>query len=582
MKDRNGSRFRSQSNGVGFNRFRSKSGGAGFSNNRSGSQPKQKSELAKDVEEIKKDMKEMKKMMDELKQSKANCVNHFVAEEFEINVRYVDEAKGMNMIVDSGAPVSIATSKWMEKYLKTMGVKKEETTENECKRKFRMGENVYLSNREITLPVRMKTENDDYIRRIITVSIVDREDELFLCGLKTLIEWKAAVFYERSEMMFDETKKRVYMSISGGGHQLVKLETLGEVSHEETVFYIEKNGVGANKKEIEKLHRVFNHKGVKNMEFAFRNAGRLDSQISKLIKEVVEGCSVCQKNTRSRSKPSVVIPRATDFNSIVTLDLKEIGKKYILWMVDAFSRMIAGVVLKDKKAETILEKLEMEWCLRYGYPSIGFYADNGGEFRNYKMEEFVSKLGIKIEFSPSYSPWSNGLNERNHYSADRIVKKLMDEKKDISLEEAVSRASWTHNTNIMVSGYNPLTLMTGKSIVHPGISTGNIATESMYEDEAVRKTMEKHFEITKEFREIEFGSKIDKAMDARMKGFEDMVIQKDDKVFYQTNNEKAWLGPAKVLDVDKNWIFVAGNGDIKKVPKCNVKLNVKASSEVKK
>ena len=43
-----------------------------------------------------------------------------------------------------------------------------------------------------------------------------------------MIEWKAALFYERSEMMFDETKKRVYMSISGGGHQLVKLETLGE------------------------------------------------------------------------------------------------------------------------------------------------------------------------------------------------------------------------------------------------------------------------------------------------------------------------------------------------------------------
>ena len=76
--------------------------------------------------------------------------------EFEINVSYVDEAKGMNMIVDSSAPVLIATSKWMEKYLKTMGVKKEETNENECKRKFRMGENVYLSNREITLPIRIE------------------------------------------------------------------------------------------------------------------------------------------------------------------------------------------------------------------------------------------------------------------------------------------------------------------------------------------------------------------------------------------------------------------------------------------
>ena len=179
-------------------------------------------------------------------------------------------------------------------------------------------------------------------------------------------------------------------------------------------MYIENNDIGTNKKSIEKLHRVLNHKGVKNMEFTFRNAGRLDPQLSKLIKKVVEECSICQKNSRSRSKPLVAIPRATDFNSIVTLDLKELDKKYILWIVCTFTRMMIGVVLKDKKAETILKRLELEWCMKFGYPSVGFYGDNGGEFRNYKMEEFVSKLGMKIEFSPSYSPWSNGLNERNH------------------------------------------------------------------------------------------------------------------------------------------------------------------------
>ena len=138
------------------------------------------------------------------------------------------------------------------------------------------------------------------------------------------------------------------------------------------------------------------------------------------------------------------------------------GKSYILWMVDAFSRTLFGAVMKDKKAETILEKLELMWINIDGFPLVGFYADNGGEFRNYKMEEFVSKIGIKIEFSPSYSPWSNGLNERNHYSADRIVRKLMDE--GVSLELAMGRVCWTHNTNIMVNGYNPLTLMTGKSV----------------------------------------------------------------------------------------------------------------------
>ena len=48
--------------------------------------------------------------MNELKKSKGNCMNNFVVEEFEINVRYLYEAKGMNMIVDNGTPVLIATS----------------------------------------------------------------------------------------------------------------------------------------------------------------------------------------------------------------------------------------------------------------------------------------------------------------------------------------------------------------------------------------------------------------------------------------------------------------------------------------
>ena len=56
---------------------------------------------------------------------------------------------------------------------------------------------------------------------------------------------------------------------------LVKLETLGEISNEEAVFYIEKKKVGANKKDIEKMHRVLNHKGVRNME--------LHSGMQKLI-----------------------------------------------------------------------------------------------------------------------------------------------------------------------------------------------------------------------------------------------------------------------------------------------------------
>ena len=141
----------------------------------------------------------------------------------------------------------------------------------------------------------MRTDNDDFMMKMVTISVVDRTYELILCGLKTLMEWKAAVYYEKCELKFDDSQNIGNIQISGGGHQLVKLKTLGDISDEETVFYMEKKEIGANKKDIQKLHRVLNFKGVRNMEFTFRNAGRLDAQINKMIKEAVESCNICQK-----------------------------------------------------------------------------------------------------------------------------------------------------------------------------------------------------------------------------------------------------------------------------------------------
>ena len=67
----------------------------------------------------------------------------------------------------------------------------------------------------------------------------------------------------------------------------------------------------------------------------------------------------------------------------------------------------------------------------------------------------------------------------------------MEEDKKVGLGEAVDMASWTHNTNVNVKGFQPLQLMTGKSVVIPGLTMGNLATDSMADDEMVRRIMEK-------------------------------------------------------------------------------------------
>ena len=214
------------------------------------------------------------------------------------------------------------------------------------------------------------------------------------------------------------------------------------------------------------------------------------------------------------------------------IDLKIVGERYILWMVDACTKFIQGRVLSDKNPESIIRALHRGWCLPYGYPTVGFWCDNGGEFRNSKMEEFVNKLGLEIKFTPAYSPWSNGVNERNHYNCDVIVRKIMDEDKKISLSEAVDMSSWTHNTNVNVFGFQPLQLVTGKSVMIPGLTTGNMATDSLYDDEMIRNIMECHYSLMKEFIVLEFSKKLRTVCKTRMKGYEHVKLNDGNLVFY--------------------------------------------------
>ena len=99
------------------------------------------------------------------------------------------------------------------------------------------------------------------------------------------------------------------------------------------------------------------------------------------------------------------MPKSRSFNEVVTLDLKEFGAKYILWMIDSFTRFIQGKLITNKRADTIIQALTDSWCMSVGFPSQGFFADNGGEFANIKLDELTSKLRLTVKFGPSYSLW---------------------------------------------------------------------------------------------------------------------------------------------------------------------------------
>ena len=94
----------------------------------------------------------------------------------------------------------------------------------------------------------------------------------------------------------------------------------------------------------------------------------------------------------------VVIQRATDFNSVVYIDLKSVRDRYILWMVCTFKKFVKGAVINDKHLETVMKALQGSWNMNFGFPLVRFFVDNGGEFRNIKLDELTSKIGIRLKF----------------------------------------------------------------------------------------------------------------------------------------------------------------------------------------
>ena len=56
-------------------------------------------------------------------------------------------------------------------------------------------------------------------------------------------------------------------------------------------------------------------------------------------------------------------------------------------------------------------------------------SDNGSEFRNTNVEEFLDEEGIKHEFSAPYTPQQNGIVERKNRTLIEAARNMLDEYK---------------------------------------------------------------------------------------------------------------------------------------------------------
>ena len=89
------------------------------------------------------------------------------------------------------------------------------------------------------------------------------------------------------------------------------------------------------------------------------------------------------------------------------------GYKYLLTIVDRFSRWPVAIPIKDMTVETILDAFAHGWVATFGVPS-SITTDRGSQFLSAAWAQLMNMWGIKAHTTTAYHPEANGLVERLH------------------------------------------------------------------------------------------------------------------------------------------------------------------------
>jgi transposase InsO family protein len=106
------------------------------------------------------------------------------------------------------------------------------------------------------------------------------------------------------------------------------------------------------------------------------------------------------------------------------------GNKYGLVIVDDYSRFTWLFILQDKsETQEVLKKFLRRAQNEFDAKVKKIRSDNGTEFKNTQVEDFLDEEGIKHEFSAPYIPQQNGVAERKNRTLIEMARTMLDEYK---------------------------------------------------------------------------------------------------------------------------------------------------------
>jgi transposase InsO family protein len=192
-------------------------------------------------------------------------------------------------------------------------------------------------------------------------------------------------------------------------------------------------------------------------------------KIYEFTKQIVESCEAGQKRKvmTTRSKETV-IKQSTNFPfESIFLDFcgpfKQTfqGKKYILAIIDQFSRYISLNAVAKQDEKTTADILLNRWILKYGAPRV-MYLDCGKSFQSKVMKELAERYKIQIQYSSPYHHNTNGLIERQFRTIRDFISSSLKDKNGKTWVDLLPEVEYSLNATTQKSiGMSPAEVVFG-------------------------------------------------------------------------------------------------------------------------
>ena len=180
------------------------------------------------------------------------------------------------------------------------------------------------------------------------------------------------------------------------------------------------------KRVMYQYHNI-NHSGVIHLYDRMREHVWWPSML-KDVSRYVSSCHTCQINKGERENKSVrPMSLPTRPWSHIAIDhvgpfpTSSHGNKYILVIIDRFTRYAEAVAVKDTSAKTTSEAIIERVICRYGLPDV-LLSDRGSGFTSELFTHLLKALSIKHIRTTAYHPSSNGAVERFNKTLKKMLK----------------------------------------------------------------------------------------------------------------------------------------------------------------